>query len=64
MEDQDMEIDHKFEFDDEIGRVEDQIKNYISSVADAVEYVQKHSVPTALRNEKSMVDSQFDIERK
>ena len=61
---QDMDVDTQFQFDDEISRVQEQVQKYITTVADAVEYIQRYSVPTPLKNEKSMADSQFDIERK
>ena len=60
----DMEVDEVFEFDDKINTIQDQVQQYISTVGDAIEYIQKYSIPENLPNEKSMANSQYDVERK
>ena len=61
---QDMEVDNNFVFEDKILKLQDMIQNYIVSLSDSVEYIQKNSIPVNLKNEKSMADSIYEAERK
>ncbi|CAI2382372.1 unnamed protein product [Moneuplotes crassus] len=63
-QEENMEVDDAFMFEDKVLKLQNMIQEYITEVATSVEYLQTNSIPIALKGEKSMADSTFEADRK